>query len=121
MSVTIVETGLTTATDSTGRFRLLGAMPAVVHVGLRRLGFEPATRRVDVSRGVASLDIELAARAMALTGMTVQGDSTAPFLRAQQATSAMQSSDTTPDDVFLAGFVCRQLPKSPDPDPALSW
>jgi hypothetical protein len=39
----------------------------------------------------------------------------------QQATSAMQSSDTAPDDVFLAGFVCRQLPKSPDPDPALSW
>lgn len=39
----------------------------------------------------------------------------------QQTTSAMQSSVTGPDDVFLAGFVCRQLPKSPDPDPALSW
>lgn len=39
----------------------------------------------------------------------------------QQATSAMQSTVTGPDDVFLAGFVCRQLPKSPDPDPVLSW
>jgi hypothetical protein len=39
----------------------------------------------------------------------------------QQATSAMQSTVTGPDDVFLAGLVCRQLPKSPDPDPALSW
>ncbi|MFJ9628033.1 hypothetical protein ACIRU8_10100 [Streptomyces sp. NPDC101175] len=39
----------------------------------------------------------------------------------QEATSAVQDTTTAPEDVFLAGFVCRQLPKSPDPDPALTW
>lgn len=27
---------------------------------------------------------------------------------------------TGPDDVFLAAFVCRRLPRSPDPDPGLT-
>ncbi|MET8450738.1 hypothetical protein [Streptomyces sp. NPDC005209] len=28
---------------------------------------------------------------------------------------------TGPDDVFLAAFVCRRLPRCPDPDPGLTW
>jgi hypothetical protein len=30
-------------------------------------------------------------------------------------------STTKPEDIYLAAFVCRRLPKCPDPDPSLSW
>ncbi len=43
------------------------------------------------------------------------------WLAYQEGASAAQSTVTAPDDVFLAAFVCRKLPKSPDPDPALTW
>ncbi|MFI6587797.1 hypothetical protein [Embleya sp. NPDC050493] len=32
-----------------------------------------------------------------------------------------EHSVTAPQDTFLAAFVCRLLPKSPDPDPSLPW
>ncbi|MGJ5897126.1 hypothetical protein ACSCBZ_35020 [Streptomyces niveiscabiei] len=35
--------------------------------------------------------------------------------------SSMVASDTAPDDVFIAAFACRRLPKSPDPDGGLQW
>jgi iron complex outermembrane receptor protein len=109
-SITIIETGLATTTDSTGRYRLLGAMPGVVHVGVRRLGFQPVTQRVDLSRGVASLDFDLAARAAELAGLTVRPDSTATFLRTQQATSAMSAEDVQQHRGQTLGETIKGLP-----------
>ena len=32
------------------------------------------------------------------------------------------NSDTTPaDEIYVLGFICKKLPKCPDPDPALTW
>jgi len=31
------------------------------------------------------------------------------------------SNRTDPQDIYVAAFVCRSLPRCPDPDPGLPW
>ena len=89
VSVVIAETRLGAVTDSSGRYRLIGSLPAVVSVSLRRIGYLPVTRRIDLSRGGAVLDVALVSQPAAIAGVTVRADSARQFLRAEQATSVM--------------------------------
>jgi hypothetical protein len=34
---------------------------------------------------------------------------------------APNSEATPPDEIYVLGFICKKLPKCPDPDPALKW
>ncbi|MHC5906214.1 hypothetical protein ACVNF4_20255 [Streptomyces sp. S6] len=43
------------------------------------------------------------------------------FQEYEMTSSAASASETEEDDVFIAGFVCRVLPKYPDPDAGLGW
>ncbi|QNP72858.1 hypothetical protein IAG44_27785 [Streptomyces roseirectus] len=43
------------------------------------------------------------------------------FQEYEMTSSAAWTSDTEEDDVFIAGLVCRRLPKCPDPDGTLEW
>ena len=85
-------------------------MPAVVQVTFRRLGFAPAIRRVDLSRGSAVADVILTPRAASLTGVTVKADSVAEFLRSEQVTSSMSAQDIQERRGQTLGETIRDLP-----------
>jgi iron complex outermembrane receptor protein len=110
VSVVVAETRLGAVTDSSGRYRLIGSLPAVVSVSLRRIGYLPVTRRVDLSRGGAILDVALVPRPAAIEGVTVRADSARQFLRADQATSVMTSEETQQRRGQTIGETIKALP-----------
>jgi iron complex outermembrane receptor protein len=110
VSVLVAETRLGAVTDSSGRYRLIGSLPAVVSVTLRRIGYLPVTRRIDLSRGVAVLDVALVSRPAAIEGITVRADSARQFLRAEQATSVMTADEVQQHRGQTIGETIKALP-----------
>ena len=93
VNVVVNETKLGATTDSAGHYRLLGSLPAVVTLTIRRIGYGPITRRVDVSRGAATINVALASQAVSIAGVVVREDSAAKFLRAEQVSSSMSQEE----------------------------
>jgi len=89
VNVVVAESRIATATDSAGRYRLVGALPALPTLMFRHIGYAPVERRVDLSRSPVTLDVVLSPRAASVAGMTIRADSAAQFLRSEQPTSAM--------------------------------
>ena len=110
VNVVIAETKLGTTTDSSGRYRIAGSLPAAVTITFRRLGYTPQTKRVDLSRGPATVDIALAARPVSLGGVMVRADSAAQFLRAEHATSSMTQEDVQQRRGQTLGETIKALP-----------
>jgi iron complex outermembrane receptor protein len=110
VSVTVSGTKLTAATDSVGHYRLSGALPVTANITFRRLGFAVTSRRADLSRGSAVVDVTLVARAAALAGVTVKGDSVEAFLRSQQATVSMNAQAIQERRGQTLGETIRELP-----------
>ncbi|MES2180146.1 MAG: TonB-dependent receptor [Gemmatimonadota bacterium] len=110
VAVTVDGTRIAALTDSVGHYHIAGAMPAVVSLRFRRLGFAFAVKRADVSRGTVLLDVVLAARATTLSGVTVKADSVAEFLRAEQATSVMTAELIKERRGQTLGETIRELP-----------
>ena len=88
---------------------IVGSLPATVTILVRHIGYAPVTRRLDLSRGAATVDIVLAARATSLQDVTVTAESI-PFLRAQQATSTMSAEEVKQDRGQTLGETIKELP-----------
>ena len=110
VSVVVVQTRLGAVTDTAGRYRLFGILPPTVSVALRRIGYVPVTRRVDLARGTASLDVALVSRPATIEGVTVRADSAAVFLRAEQATSVMTAEQVQQQRGQTIGETIKSLP-----------
>jgi iron complex outermembrane receptor protein len=110
VTVSISETGLATATDSAGRYRLAGSFPPSVTVMMRRIGYVPVVRHADLSRGNAVLDVKLVTTAVVLGNITVRADSAAQFLDAKQAIAAMSEQEIQENRGQTLGETIKALP-----------
>jgi iron complex outermembrane receptor protein len=110
VAVLVAATGLETVTDSSGRYRLVGPLPAAVSVTVRRLGYVPVSRRIDLSRGNTSLDVALVTRPAALEGVRIRADSAAAFLHAEQPTSVMTAEEVQKRRGQTIGETIKALP-----------
>jgi iron complex outermembrane receptor protein len=110
VTVTVTETGLSTATDSAGRYHLAGSLPPTVTIFYRRIGLVPTTKRADLSHGNVVLDVKLASSAFVLGSITVKADSAAKFLDAQQATATMTQQEVQEKRGQTLGETIKALP-----------
>jgi iron complex outermembrane receptor protein len=110
VTVTVTETGLSTATDTAGRYHLAGSLPPTVTILYRRIGLVPMTKRADLSHGNVVLDVKLASSAFVLGSITVKADSAAKFLDAQQATATMTQQDVQEKRGQTLGETIKALP-----------
>jgi len=109
-TILVVGTKTGAVTDAHGRYELVGSLPSVLTLSARRIGYAPATRRVDLSRGNAVVDFVLAFRATQLQTITVTVDSATKFLETQQATSAMGAADIEQNRGQTLGETIKELP-----------
>lgn len=110
VAVSVDGTRFGSLSDSGGHYRITAALPVVVSLRFRRIGFSFAVRRVDLSRGSGIADVVLAARATSLSGVTVKADSVEQFLRSQQATSILNADDIKERRGQTLGETIRELP-----------
>ena len=110
VTVLIAGTKGGAVTDARGRYELVGAFPLAVVVTARRIGYAPATRRVDLSRGDAVVDFILAFRPTQLQTVTVTVDSATRFLDSRQATSTMGAADVEQNRGQTLGETIKELP-----------
>ncbi len=114
VTVVIPDLKLGALTDSSGRYRISGYLPATVTVMARSPGFAPVSRRVNLSRGSAEEDFVLARRATLLQGITVRGetraDTAARFLALEQASSIISPVEIQQTRGVSVGETIKELP-----------
>jgi iron complex outermembrane receptor protein len=110
VNVRIADAAVSVLTDVDGRFRIVGFLPPTVTVLVRRLGYAPASRRVDLSRGTDSVSFALAPRATTLQGVTVVEDSATRYLAQTQAMSSMSAREVDRARGQTLGETLEELP-----------
>jgi iron complex outermembrane recepter protein len=110
VNVLIDDTRLGTTTDSAGRYRIAGSLPAAVTIIFRHIGYSAQRKRADLSRGSATVDVILAVRPVSLEAVNVRADSAAKFLRSDRATSVMDQEDVQQHRGQTLGETIKALP-----------
>ncbi len=110
VDVRLAETAVQGVTDADGRFRLVGYFPAVVTVLVRRIGYAPISRRVDLSRGIDSVAFRMVPRVTELQAVTIVEDSATRFLAQTQAMSTMSALDVERARGQTLGETLKELP-----------
>jgi iron complex outermembrane receptor protein len=108
--ISVAEAKVATTADSAGRYRIAGAFPPAVTLTIRRIGYGPVTKRVDLARGIATVNVALTQSASMLEKMTVKADSAAEFLRAAQPTATMTQEDVQQQRGQTLGETIKAMP-----------
>jgi iron complex outermembrane receptor protein len=110
VDVVVTGTRKGATSDSLGRYSISGALPVTITVTFRRIGYTSVTRRVDLARGSATVDVVLGSRPISLKGVTIKADSAARFLRSEQATSSMSQEEVQQHRGQTLGETIKALP-----------
>lgn len=109
-TVAVPSSGARTESAPDGRFRLAGLPLGLVEVEVRRVGYRPFRRVVDLRERDGTLDAPLVAEAVVLPTVTVAGESGETGLGAVQSATRLSADDLARTRGQTLGETLRQIP-----------